>query len=193
MAPEATLLSESSRLPQEALDLLSHADLFFLSTSNESKDMDSNIRGGPPGFVRMASNSDAGAVIVWPEYSGNRLYSTLGNMLGTPRAGLVFPDFDTGDVLYLTGTTQVLIGLDADEVLPRSNLAVKLSIEQARLCNVGCRLGECTRSFRRTTLICVYWRPRGMSGRPWKGNKPRRQISWPKSSSLRQSPGTPSS
>lgn len=99
--------------------------------------MDSNLRGGPPGFARVASNERSGAVIVWPEYSGNRLYQTLGNLQTTPRAGLVFPDFETGDVLYVTGDTEILVGKDAAHLLPKSNLAVKLRVTGARFVKNG--------------------------------------------------------
>jgi hypothetical protein len=131
------LISTSSKLSPEGLALLAKADLFFISSSQENKDMDTNHRGGPPGFVRVVSNNEDGGEIIYPEYSGNRLYQTLGNLVVTPRAGLVIPDFETGDVLYLTGETEVLVGKDADAMLPRSNLAVKIKITAARYVQQG--------------------------------------------------------
>lgn len=126
------LVSDSPQLPQQALDLLSKADLFFLSSANHDQDMDTNHRGGPAGFVRVISNDPSGAVLCYPEYSGNRLYQTLGNLKVNPVVGLCVPDFDTGDMLYLTGKTEILIGPDAAKVLPRSNLAVKITTTAAR-------------------------------------------------------------
>ncbi|KAK3707740.1 hypothetical protein LTR37_011917 [Vermiconidia calcicola] len=126
------LISDSLKLPQQAVDLLEKADLFFISSSQKDLDMDTNHRGGPPGFVRVVSNEEAGAVIVYPEYSGNRLYQTLGNLAVNPLAGICVPDFETGDMLYLTGTTETLVGKDAAALLPRSNLTVKISITAAR-------------------------------------------------------------
>jgi NAD(P)H-flavin reductase len=126
------LVSDSPQLPQQALDLLSKADLFFLSSANHDQDMDTNHRGGPAGFVRVISNDPSGAILCYPEYSGNRLYQTLGNLKTNPVVGLCVPDFDTGDMLYLTGTTSILIGPDAANLLPRSNLAVKITTTAAR-------------------------------------------------------------
>jgi NAD(P)H-flavin reductase len=126
------LVSDSPQLPQRALDLLSKADLFFLSSANNDLDMDTNHRGGPAGFVRVMSNEASGAVLCYPEYSGNRLYQTLGNLKVNPALGICVPDFDTGDMLYLTGTTEVLIGPAAASILPRSNLAVKITVTSAR-------------------------------------------------------------
>lgn len=118
--------------------MLNKVDMFFISSSHNHVDMDTNHRGGPQGFVRVESNSvESGTVLIYPEYSGNRLYQTLGNLLTTPRAGLVFPDFDTGDVLYVTGTTDILTGKDAEKLLPRSNLVVKITVRAARFVEKG--------------------------------------------------------
>lgn len=129
---DPVLVSEDAQLPQRALDLLSKADLFFLSSANGDQDMDTNHRGGPAGFVRVVSNDPSGAVLCYPEYSGNRLYQTLGNLKVNPVLGICVPDFDTGDMLYLTGTTEILIGEEAAKLLPRSNLAVKIKVTAAR-------------------------------------------------------------
>lgn len=126
------LVSDSRQLDSEALKLLEKADMFFVSTSNGQSDMDTNIRGGLPGFLRMLSNESSGAVFIYPEYSGNRLYQTLGNLQTTPFAGITVPDFDTGDVLFITGETKVLVGSDAAALLPHSNLAVKVTVTSAR-------------------------------------------------------------
>lgn len=107
--------------------------------------MDVNHRGGPTGFVRIIPSSstspsddaDAPTTLVYPEYSGNRLYQTLGNLHANPRAGLCFPDFETGDVLHVTGTTRIYAGRDAATLLPRSNLAVAITLTAARFVRSG--------------------------------------------------------
>lgn len=130
--PKPTLVSKTLLLPTEAADLITRSDLFFISSSNHNADMDTNHRGGPPGFVRILSNDSNGLTIVYPEYSGNRLYQTLGNLTTTPRAGLVFPDFNTGDVVYLTGKTEILAGEKATSLISHTNLAVKIYVEDVR-------------------------------------------------------------
>lgn len=116
-------------LRAEAIELLAKADLFFL-TSSYGRSFSTNNRGGPPGFIRIMQNNHSGTTLIYPEYSGNRLYQTLGNLCVSPKAGFVIPDFDTGDVLYMSGTTEIMVGKDAAAILPRSNLAVKLHIEE---------------------------------------------------------------
>lgn len=135
--PKPVLISDSLPLPEVALKLLSKADVFFISSSHHGSSMGTNHRGGPPGFVRVLVNDDSSTSLVIPEYSGNRLYQTLGNLQTTPKAGLVFPDFETQDVLYVTGTTEILIGEAAGNLLPRSNLVVKLSLTAARFVQGG--------------------------------------------------------
>ncbi|KAK2761759.1 hypothetical protein FQN54_001587 [Arachnomyces sp. PD_36] len=134
---EPNLVSESPQLPQGAIDLLNNADTLFLSSSHQNLDMDTNIRGGPRGFIRILSNDPSGTVLVYPEYSGNRLYQTLGNLQTTPKVGFAFPDFESGNVLYVTGETEVLVGEDAASLLPRSNLAVKVTVKCARYVEKG--------------------------------------------------------
>jgi NAD(P)H-flavin reductase len=108
-----------------------------MTADNPETSMSTNHRGGPPGFVRVVSNTSSDTSLIYPEYSGNRLYQTLGNLKISPLAGLVFPNLETGDVLYVTGSTEILIGDNARKYLPRSNLAVKINVEAARFVKSG--------------------------------------------------------
>ncbi|CZS96206.1 hypothetical protein WAI453_009818 [Rhynchosporium graminicola] len=135
--PKPKLISSNLLLTPAAVALLAKADLFFISSSNHESDMDCNHRGGPQGFVRVLSNEEGEVTLIYPEYSGNRLYQTLGNLRTTPRAGLVIPDFETGNVLYLTGTTEILVGKDAADAISHSNLAVKIRVEAMRFVEDG--------------------------------------------------------
>ncbi|KAL8812236.1 MAG: hypothetical protein Q9200_001177 [Gallowayella weberi] len=133
IAPQPVLVSSNLPLPVEAIDLLAKADIFFITTSHGGSTLGTNNRGGRPGFCRIMKNDHSGTILLYPEYSGNRLYQTLGNLQTTPKAGIVIPDFDSGDALYLTGTTEILVGQEAARLLPRSNLAVKVRVDEARL------------------------------------------------------------
>jgi len=130
--PTPQLISTSLPLQREALDHIEHADLFFVSTSNHNLDMDTNIRGGTAGFVRVIQNDKDEVSLIWPDYSGNQLYQTLGNLRQNPLAGLVFPDFKTGNVLYLTGSAEILIGKAASDILGHTKLAVKFTVDALR-------------------------------------------------------------
>jgi ferredoxin-NADP reductase/predicted pyridoxine 5'-phosphate oxidase superfamily flavin-nucleotide-binding protein len=129
---DANLLSEGPSLTQEGRTLISKSDMFFLTTATEH-DMDVNHRGGPQGFVRIISSSQ----FIYPEYSGNRLYQSLGNLQLNPNIGVTFPDYISGDVLFITGTATILVGLDAANLLPGSTLAVMITITDTRLVQRG--------------------------------------------------------
>jgi ferredoxin-NADP reductase/predicted pyridoxine 5'-phosphate oxidase superfamily flavin-nucleotide-binding protein len=124
---KSELVWKGASLSPEAKALISRADMFFLSTLT-NVDMDVNHRGGLAGFVRIVSSTE----IVYPEYSGNRLYQSLGNLHLDSRIGVTFPDYETGDVLYLTGTASIHVGKEAAEILPGSSLVVKVKIGEVR-------------------------------------------------------------
>ncbi|KAK4232596.1 hypothetical protein QBC38DRAFT_463225 [Podospora fimiseda] len=128
--PSPELVSNTLPLPEEAVKLISQADMFFLSSTN-NQTMDTNHRGGAPGFVRVLTNSESdGVTLVYPEYSGNRLYQTLGNLHVNPLIGLAIPDYETSSVLYLTGTTSLLVN-PPSSILPHTKLAVKITVNSA--------------------------------------------------------------
>jgi ferredoxin-NADP reductase len=93
----------------------------FNSTTSTSKMYPShagmNARSGLPGFIRV-SPSD-GRTVVIPDYSGNRFVSSLGNIEASGVAGLTIVSFTTGDILYLTGTAENIVGPPALKILAR--------------------------------------------------------------------------
>lgn len=128
-------------------EMISTAEEFYMTTRNGSIDMDSNHRGGHPGFVRIlpADSSDSPTTIIWPEYPGNNLYSSLGNLVATPLAGLTFANFVTGDVLFCTGETQLLLDDAVDAILSGTSsykCAVKFTITDWKLLKAALPLRE---------------------------------------------------
>ena len=87
--------------PEDAA-LIRAADTFFLGTTNPDRGSDSSHRGGTPGFVRVD-----GGRLWWPDYPGNNLFNSFGNLAVDPEAALLFLDFDTGRTLHLSGTAEV--------------------------------------------------------------------------------------
>jgi hypothetical protein len=78
------------------------ADTFFLGTAHPGRGTDASHRGGPAGFVRVAGNQ-----LWWPDYPGNNLFNSFGNLVVSPEAALLFPDFATGRTVQLSGTAEV--------------------------------------------------------------------------------------
>lgn len=82
---------------------IARADTFFIASGHRDAGLDASHRGGAPGFVEVLGERR----IAWPDYAGNSMFQTLGNLASDPRAGLVFADFVTGDVLQLSGRARV--------------------------------------------------------------------------------------
>lgn len=106
---EVPLSTDFTQLDDNAARLIDNADTFFVSSFIAQKDnpiiegVDVSHRGGMPGFVKRQGN-----VLTIPDYAGNFHFNTLGNFLLNPKAGLVFADFETGDLLMLSGSIEIL-------------------------------------------------------------------------------------
>jgi uncharacterized protein len=103
--PGGTIGHEGPGLDAAARALVRAADTFFMATAHPDAAMsgseprhglDVSHRGGKPGFVRVE-----GDLLTVPDFAGNQMFNTLGNIALHPLAGLLFVDFDTGDRLHL--------------------------------------------------------------------------------------------
>ena len=108
--PQVNLDAETfTNLPQSATSMIQGADTFFVASAvpaeanPEVEGVDVSHRGGRPGFVRVKGNT-----LTIPDFRGNNHFNTLGNFVINPKAGLVFPDFASGNLLQLTGTVTLL-------------------------------------------------------------------------------------
>lgn len=82
---------------------IGRADTCFIASGHGAPGLDASHRGGAPGFVAVLDAQR----LAWPDYAGNAMFQTLGNLASDPRAGLVFVDFASGDVLQLSGRARV--------------------------------------------------------------------------------------
>jgi uncharacterized protein len=82
--------------------LIESADTFFLGTTHPDSGNDASHRGGPAGFVRVTPEG-----LWWPDYPGNNVFNSFGNLAVDPTAALLFIDFRTGNTLQLSGTAAV--------------------------------------------------------------------------------------
>jgi predicted pyridoxine 5'-phosphate oxidase superfamily flavin-nucleotide-binding protein len=69
--------------------------------------VDVSHRGGNAGFV-LVQERDGASVLTLPDFAGNNMFNTLGNLARYPRAGLLFPNFASGDLLQVTGSTEIV-------------------------------------------------------------------------------------
>lgn len=91
-------------LTAAAIDWITKADTLFVTTASAGGALDASHRGGNPGFVQVIDNK----VLKVPDYPGNSLFNTFGNLVENHRAGLLFVDFVNRQTLQLTGTASLL-------------------------------------------------------------------------------------
>ena len=97
-------LGKAARTVIESADTLFIASMFSEDAGDRRHGVDVSHRGGRPGFVRVEDKR----TLVFPDFAGNLHFNTLGNISLYPKAGLLFPDFETGDLLYITGAAEIV-------------------------------------------------------------------------------------
>lgn len=106
-------LPGGSRLTARASELLCGCDTAFLATASANaarggrEGADVSHRGGPPGFMHVDASGERTRITL-PDYAGNNMFNSLGNIEVNPRAGLLGCDFGSGDLLSVTGGARVL-------------------------------------------------------------------------------------
>ena len=95
-------VEQSAALSAEHEELITDADTFFLGTIHPTRGADASHRGGPPGFVHVDGDR-----LWWPDYPGNNMFNSFGNLAVDPSAALLFIDFATGATLYVSGNATV--------------------------------------------------------------------------------------
>ncbi|HEY1572544.1 MAG TPA: pyridoxamine 5'-phosphate oxidase family protein [Pseudonocardiaceae bacterium] len=98
----ATTAREGDSLTPAQQAFVHGVDTFFLGTVHPTRGADASHKGGRPGFVRTD-----GPDLWWPDYAGNNMFNSLGNLAVDPEAALLFVDFATGRTLHLSGTAEL--------------------------------------------------------------------------------------
>jgi uncharacterized protein len=70
-------------------EFVARQEMFFLSTADAKGECDSTFRAGPPGFLQVLGPRR----LAYPEYRGNGVMASMGNMLENPHVGLLLVDF----------------------------------------------------------------------------------------------------
>jgi uncharacterized protein len=138
-AQVATALSASAQ------QQISRADTFFIATDNPERGADVSHKGGNPGFVRIVDERR----IAYPDYNGNSMFNTLGNLTVDPHAGLLFIDFDNGRTLQITGRASIDWSPDRIRKFAGAERVIDFELEQVIDTPVGFPLVAKFRQFSR--------------------------------------------
>ncbi|MFF0142182.1 pyridoxamine 5'-phosphate oxidase family protein [Streptomyces sp. NPDC005227] len=119
-------VAASSELLPEQRRMIDTADTFFIASAASAGDADASHRGGNPGFVRTPSPQR----VRWPDYEGNSMLMTLGNLTVNPAASLLFVDWQAGTTLHMTGTAEIDWSARAAAGMPGAERTVDFQVAE---------------------------------------------------------------
>lgn len=119
-------------------EFVARQEMFFLATADRHGECDSTFRAGPPGFVQVLDDR----LLAYPEYRGNGVMASIGNISENPRLGILMIDFTRDRIgLHVNGRARVVLdeemracypGLPVDPVPGRrAQLWVTVEVEEA--------------------------------------------------------------
>lgn len=82
---------------------IERVDMFFLATADEHGRPNCSYKGGDPGFVRVLDEH----TLAFPNYDGNGMYLSMGNLLQNPHVGMLFIDFEKGNRMRVNGDASI--------------------------------------------------------------------------------------
>jgi uncharacterized protein len=116
------------RLNQRMIQFIGRQEMVWIATADAHGECDCSFRAGPPGFVQVL---DAWTMR-YPEYRGNGVMASLGNLHENPHVGMVFLDFDQERIgLHVNGTAQVVEADDQSGKRPRVERWVEVRVQEA--------------------------------------------------------------
>ncbi|MBB1244335.1 pyridoxamine 5'-phosphate oxidase family protein [Streptomyces durbertensis] len=125
-------------LNERMCEFVAQQEMFFLATADARGECDNTFRAGPPGFLRVLDTH----TLAFPEYRGNGVHASLGNIQENPHLGILLVDFLNARIgLHVNGTARLVedAAMRADHPdLPvdpvpgrRAELWVEVTVEEA--------------------------------------------------------------
>jgi len=106
-------------------EFIRRQEMVFVATADAQGNCDCSFRAGLPGFVRVLDRT----TLLYPEYRGNGVLASLGNISENPHIGLIFIDFFEATIgLHVNGKAQIV---DHDELLHRLDLPLDVHQDMA--------------------------------------------------------------
>jgi len=122
----SAMVERGRALTMSQMEWVRRADTFFIASASAEDKVDASHRGGSPGFIRV----DSPTHLVFPDYFGNSMFNTLGNIHANPRSGLLFMDFQTTDTLQITGRAQIIWDPVEKAKFPGAERLVSFEVEE---------------------------------------------------------------
>ena len=91
------------RFTPKEVAFIERLDMFFLATVDAGGQPTCSYKGGDPGFVTVVDDQ----TLAFPNYDGNGMYLSMGNVDATRRVGLLFIDFEHQRRIRIEGTAEL--------------------------------------------------------------------------------------
>ena len=125
-------------LNERMREFVAQQEMFFLATADRHGECDNTFRAGPPGFLHVIDER----TLVYPEYRGNGVHASLGNIQENPHVGILLVDFFRSRVgLHVNGRAEIVEDAEiraAHPELPvdpvpgrRAQVWVRVTVEEA--------------------------------------------------------------
>src|SRR4051812_23334911 len=86
-------------------EFIERMTMAFIATSDSHGECDASFRAGPPGFMRVIDEK----TVMWPEYKGNGVMASMGNISENANVGLLLVDFfETNVGLHVNGSATIV-------------------------------------------------------------------------------------
>jgi predicted pyridoxine 5'-phosphate oxidase superfamily flavin-nucleotide-binding protein len=137
---ERRLVRDTLNSRQKAF--IESADMFFLATADEQGRPSCSYRGGDPGFVRVLEDM---RTLALPNYDGDGMYVSWGNVMRNPNVGMLFIDFMKGWRLRIHGVATIHSDDPLMAEYPESQFIVHITVREA--------FGNCSRYVHKYQLV----------------------------------------
>jgi uncharacterized protein len=117
------------RLNDQMMQFIGRQEMVWIATADAHGECDCSFRAGPPGFVRVLDDR----TVRYPEYRGNGVMASLGNIAENPQVGMVFLDFDQERIgLHVNGAARIVEAAgDGGLGAPRVERWVEVQVQEA--------------------------------------------------------------
>lgn len=107
-------------------EFIAALDMFFIATADESGQPTCSYKGGDPGFVRVVDDH----TVAFPNYDGNGMYLSMGNLRVNPSVGLLFIDFERQRRMRVDGTATVRLDDELLTEYPEAQFVVRVHAQR---------------------------------------------------------------
>jgi uncharacterized protein len=101
-------------------------DMFFLATADDAGQPTCSYKGGDPGFVRVVDDR----TLAFPNYDGNGMYLSMGNVAMNPSVGLLFIDFERQRRMRVDGTAAIVSSDELLALYPEAQFVVRVTAQR---------------------------------------------------------------